>query len=136
MTFRPLCGILLLLSYAGMAELADAPDLGSGEESCRFDPCYPYQQKNSPRGCFFVGLCNRARHVRERICAAYSFEDTTARSNPRQVHRPPRCFLLVCVIEQDIHMKEYAQHILLRIRPQGRILGRSIDHSAIFRWSA
>ena len=36
-------------------------------------------------------------------------------------------FLLVCVIEQDIQVKEYAQHILLRIRPQGRILGRSID---------
>ena len=29
--------------YAGMAELADAPDLGSGGQPCRFDPCYPYQ---------------------------------------------------------------------------------------------
>ena len=26
-----------------MAELADAPDLGSGSKECRFDPCYPHQ---------------------------------------------------------------------------------------------
>ena len=32
-----------LSSYAGMAELADAPDLGSGTSVCRFDPCYPHQ---------------------------------------------------------------------------------------------
>ncbi len=25
-----------------MAELADAPDLGSGVNSCRFDSCYPH----------------------------------------------------------------------------------------------
>ena len=37
---------------------------------------------------FFVGLRNRARHTHERICVTYSFEDTTARSNPRQVLRP------------------------------------------------
>lgn len=24
-------------------ELADMPDLGSGERSCRFDPCHPHQ---------------------------------------------------------------------------------------------
>ena len=28
-----------------MAELADAPDLGSGGRPCRFDSCYPYQKK-------------------------------------------------------------------------------------------
>ena len=37
-----------------------------------------------PPRCFFIGLCNRARHVRERICEAYSLGDTTARSYPRQ----------------------------------------------------
>ncbi len=30
-----------------MAELADAPDLGSGSQECRFDPCYPYQKTTS-----------------------------------------------------------------------------------------
>ena len=28
---------------AGVAELADAPDLGSGGFPCRFDPCHPHQ---------------------------------------------------------------------------------------------
>ena len=27
---------------AGMAELADAPDLGSGGRPCRFESCYPH----------------------------------------------------------------------------------------------
>ena len=31
--------------YAGMAELADAQDLGSCVNSCRFDPCYPHQTR-------------------------------------------------------------------------------------------
>ena len=30
------------LVHAGMAELADAPDLGSGGKPCRFKSCYPY----------------------------------------------------------------------------------------------
>ena len=95
-------------------------------------------KKDNHRLSFFVGLRDRARLVRERICAAYSFEDTTARTYPRQVFDPcypyqrkkttTGClFLLVCVIGQDMYVKEYAQHILLRIRPQGRILGRFID---------
>ena len=29
-----------------MAELADAPDLGSGTSVCRFDPCCPHQTGN------------------------------------------------------------------------------------------
>ena len=45
-------------------------------------------EKDNHRLSFFVGLRDRARLVRERICAAYSFEDTTARTYPRQVHRP------------------------------------------------
>ena len=28
---------------AGMAELADAPDLGSGGRPCRFKSCYPHK---------------------------------------------------------------------------------------------
>ena len=36
------CAIIRL--YAGMAELADAPDLGSGGQPCRFKSCYPYQK--------------------------------------------------------------------------------------------
>ena len=34
-------------TYADMAELADAPDLGSGGQPCRFDPCYPHQTSES-----------------------------------------------------------------------------------------
>ena len=32
-----------LTPFAGMAELADALDLGSSGKPCRFDPCYPHQ---------------------------------------------------------------------------------------------
>ena len=35
-----------------MAELADAPDLGSGVYTCRFDPCYPHQTAAEKRGGF------------------------------------------------------------------------------------
>ena len=30
------------VSYAGVAELADAPDLGSGGRPCRFKSCHPH----------------------------------------------------------------------------------------------
>ena len=33
------------LIYAGMAELADAPDLGSGVNTCGFDPCQAHHKK-------------------------------------------------------------------------------------------
>ena len=37
-------GIFLLYNnFAGMAELADAPVLGTGGQPCRFDPCYLHQ---------------------------------------------------------------------------------------------
>ncbi len=32
----------ILNIIADMAELADAPDLGSGGQPCRFDSCYPH----------------------------------------------------------------------------------------------
>ena len=38
-----------------MAELADAPDVGSGGQPCRFDPCYPHQKK---RLCFAGAFFN------------------------------------------------------------------------------
>ena len=31
--------------FADMAELADAPDLGSGGQPCRFESCYPHVAK-------------------------------------------------------------------------------------------
>ena len=31
---------------ADMAELADAPDLGSGGRPCRFKSCYPHLERN------------------------------------------------------------------------------------------
>ncbi len=33
-------------TYAGVAELADALDLGSSEYSCRFKSCHPHQVKS------------------------------------------------------------------------------------------
>lgn len=35
---------LLNLIHAGMAELADALDLGSSSSECRFDSCYPHDK--------------------------------------------------------------------------------------------
>ena len=35
------------IEYAGMAELADALDLGSSGQPCGFDPHYPYQLINN-----------------------------------------------------------------------------------------
>ena len=32
---------------AGVAELADAPDLGSGGRPCRFDSCHPHYLKET-----------------------------------------------------------------------------------------
>lgn len=42
-----------------MAELADASDLGSDGQPCRFNSCYPYQTKSTcARKCFsFYLLC-------------------------------------------------------------------------------
>ncbi len=38
---------MISLLFADMAELADAPDLGSGGRPCRFKSCYPQEkQKN------------------------------------------------------------------------------------------
>ncbi len=41
--------------YAGMAELADAPDLGSGGRPCRFESCCP--QENSHCISWKGGMC-------------------------------------------------------------------------------
>lgn len=40
--------------YAGMAELADALDLGSSSSECRFDSCYPHSK--SRRAAILVGF--------------------------------------------------------------------------------
>ena len=56
-----MCGKILpssLIIFAGMAELADAQDLGSCVHSCRFKSCYPYQQKGA-FAPFSVGTGNR-----------------------------------------------------------------------------
>ena len=34
-------------SHADMAKLADAPDLGSGGQPCRFDSCHPQFSRDS-----------------------------------------------------------------------------------------
>ena len=39
--FLPSDRVMATIEYADMAELADAPDLGSGPGGCRFKSCYP-----------------------------------------------------------------------------------------------
>ena len=42
-----------------MAELADAPDLGSGPRGCRFKSCYPHYHPLMIQGIFyFIGNCS------------------------------------------------------------------------------
>ena len=41
---------------ADMAELADAPDLGSGGRPCRFKSCYPQGKERLKRAFFFYVL--------------------------------------------------------------------------------
>ena len=48
--------------YAGVAELADAPDLGSGGRPCRFKSCHPQEncdKRNMAKSrislIFFIG---------------------------------------------------------------------------------
>ncbi len=51
---------MIIRSFAGMAELADAPDLGSGGRPCRFKSCYPHDFRvfetfeMFQRSCFFA----------------------------------------------------------------------------------
>ena len=58
-----------------MAELADAPDLGSGGQPCRFDPCYPHHKKRLRfAGAFFneinpCGICKIAAAARDYFTA-------------------------------------------------------------------
>ena len=40
--------------YAGVAELADALDLGSSGRPCRFKSCHPQRQKGYPEGYPFL----------------------------------------------------------------------------------
>ena len=53
------------LEYAGMAELADAQDLGSCGQPCGFDPHYPYHV-----GASFVSLAPTFLQTSERAHAA------------------------------------------------------------------
>ena len=41
---------LIEIIIADVAELADAPDLGSGAQACRFNPCHPHQKNSATRG--------------------------------------------------------------------------------------
>ena len=40
-----------------MAELADAPDLGSGGPPCRFKSCRPHHKKTVPQAVLFFYIC-------------------------------------------------------------------------------
>ena len=47
MTPRSKVRILLAQPFAGVAELADALDLGSSSSECRFDSCHPHHYGNN-----------------------------------------------------------------------------------------
>ncbi len=53
--------MLNVWSYADMAELADAPDLGSGGRPCRFDSCYPHFSAFPKSGRLFVTIGARVK---------------------------------------------------------------------------
>ena len=46
------CGIILM--FAGVAELADAQDLGSCVNSCRFKSCHPHQKYRGGRSHLYI----------------------------------------------------------------------------------
>ena len=50
-----ICSRFFFSKYADVAKLADAPDLGSGEQSCRFKSCHPHQQETGILSQFPVG---------------------------------------------------------------------------------
>ena len=53
-----MCKCDLFALFADMAELADAPDLGSGGRPCRFDSCYPHESYKPCTGVHKKpGLC-------------------------------------------------------------------------------
>ena len=82
-------------SFAGMAELADAQDLGSCVNSCRFDPCYPHQNR---RDGFAVPSVLADLSNGGRIGAAMN-DNTVCCQNrdwPRSVAKPN--FSRLCVV--------------------------------------
>ena len=69
-SFSPTFRVLTDIHSAGMAELADASDLGSDSFECRFKSCCPYQTQREPRdGSFCVwcgnGLCGTCASCRK-----------------------------------------------------------------------
>ena len=44
----------IVVKYAGVAELADALDLGSSVYTCRFNPCHPHQKRRVFSSSFFI----------------------------------------------------------------------------------
>ena len=57
-----------------MAELADAPDLGSGGRPCRFDSCHPHRKRVDFTECFcrtnsflFADMVNRILGKEEEV---------------------------------------------------------------------
>ena len=82
-----------------MAELADAPDLGSGSEECRFKSCYPHQNRGvRPKrraplfwyGYPVQGTCtendrSRGRSLRLRVREVLLLSDSGASARSRSV---------------------------------------------------
>lgn len=85
---------------ADMAELADAPDLGSGGRPCRFKSCYP-QSKDALNGRSFYFVLHFVLHSLEKwsfailfICSVLS--DNACRYtcfNTVSDPQPPRCII-------------------------------------------
>ena len=68
-----------LKKYAGVAELADAPDLGSGGRPCRFKSCHPhfFVPKNSILLCLYHNfpiLANKKDSAKQNLASMHPSE--------------------------------------------------------------
>ena len=54
---------LVVIVIAGMAELADAPDLGSGGRPCRFESCCPQLKPSVIRGFLCIVSYQRMWYI-------------------------------------------------------------------------
>ena len=79
---------------AGVAELADAPDLGSGGYPCRFKSCHPHQVKHPEisRGVLLCGSAD-AEPASRLTLISESVQSIICREKFSTVALAKRCFL-------------------------------------------
>jgi hypothetical protein len=103
--------MLFPFSYADMAELADAPDLGSGGQPCRFKSCYPHFRAPF---CVLYGISKRGfLYPLQRIFRSYEkFPAAAFRHTAlckKQLTKPNLADIIIQVAAANAAMKsEYA----------------------------